>query len=585
MTSILATIAAPSTTTTLLHAPASGRQWWRDAVIYQIYPRSFSDGSGDGVGDLPGITARLGHLASLGVDAVWISPFYTSPQHDGGYDVADYRDIDPVFGTLEDADALLAEAERLGIRVIVDLVPNHTSSAHAWFRAAVASGPGSTERARYMFRDGKGPEGDEPPNGWQSVFGGPAWTRLTTPDGTPEQWYLHLFDVTQPDLNWENPEVHAEFESVLRFWLDRGVAGFRIDVAHGMVKEAGLPDWSGSTSMLDGAHEGTAGSEDGSTGAGHRGPMWDQDGVHEIYRSWHRILAEYDGDRVMVAEAWVEPVARLARYVRPDENHQAFNFDFLTSLWTTPALRGVITESLTANDAVDATTTWVLSNHDVVRHPSRLGLKVPGGKPNGIGKDDPQPDRELGLRRGRAATLLMLALPGSAYLYQGEELGLPEHTTLDDDERQDPTWPRSGHTHRGRDGCRVPLPWVADAPGFGFSPTGRSWLTQPEWFADYALDTQVCVAGSTFEMYRSALRIRREFRLGSGSLAWVDGLAGATDGVLAFVNREVLVVANLGEQAVTLPAGLEVLLASADLPDDGDVVTVPSDVTVWVRQV
>ena len=238
MTSILATIAAPSTTTTLLHAPASGRQWWRDAVIYQIYPRSFSDGSGDGVGDLPGITARLGHLASLGVDAVWISPFYTSPQHDGGYDVADYRDIDPVFGTLEDADALLAEAERLGIRVIVDLVPNHTSSAHAWFRAAVASGPGSTERARYMFRDGKGPEGDEPPNGWQSVFGGPAWTRLTTPDGTPEQWYLHLFDVTQPDLNWENPEVHAEFESVLRFWLDRGVAGFRIDVAHGMVKEA-----------------------------------------------------------------------------------------------------------------------------------------------------------------------------------------------------------------------------------------------------------------------------------------------------------------------------------------------------------
>ena len=585
MTSILSAITDPqgSTTTTLLHRPSSGGEWWRDAVIYQIYPRSFADGTGDGVGDLPGITARLDHLGRLGVDAVWISPFYTSPQHDGGYDVADYRDIDPVFGTLDDVETLLAKAGHLGLRVIVDLVPNHTSSAHPWFRAAVAAGPGSAERARYYFRDGTGENGDEPPNNWQSVFGGPGWTRLTTPDGTPEQWYLHLFDVTQPDLNWENPDVHAEFDSILRFWLDRGVAGFRIDVAHGMVKAAGLPDWSGTTAILEGPHEGTAGSEDGSTGAGHRGPMWDQDGVHDIYRSWNTVLAEYDGDRVLVAEAWVEPVERLARYVRPGETHQAFNFDFLTSLWTAPCLHSVVTASLEANDAVDATTTWVLSNHDVVRHPSRLGLEPPGGKPNGIGAEDPQPDRELGLRRGRAATLLMLALPGSAYLYQGEELGLPEHTTLDDDERQDPTWPRSGHTHRGRDGCRVPLPWVADAPAYGFSPTGLSWLTQPEWFADYALDTQVCVAGSTFEMYRAALRIRREFRLGSGSLAWVDGLADA-DAALAFVNREVLVVTNLGAP-VTLPDGLEVLLASADLPDDGAAVTVPSDVTVWLRQV
>lgn len=577
-----------STTTTLVHPPSPGHQWWRDAVIYQVYPRSFADSSGDGIGDLPGITARLDHLARLGVDAVWVSPFYTSPHHDAGYDVSDYRDIDPVFGTLDDADALLTEADRLGIKVLVDLVPNHTSSDHPWFRAAMTAGPGTPERARYIFRDGTGPNGDQPPNNWTSVFGGRAWTRITEPDGSPGQWYLHLFDVTQPDLDWTNPEVAAEFESILRFWLDRGVAGFRIDVAHGLVKADGLPDWDGTTSMLDARHEGTAGSEDGSTGAGHHGPMWDQDGVHDIYKSWNAVLAEYDGDRALVAEAWVEPLARLARYVRPGETHQAFNFSFLTTLWSAPALRSVITESLTVNDAVEATTTWVLSNHDVVRHPSRLGLDVPGAKPNGIGADDPQPDEELGLHRGRAATLLMLALPGSAYLYQGEELGLPEHTTLDDDERQDPTWIRSDHTERGRDGCRIPLPWQADAPAYGFSPTGRTWLSQPASFARYALDTQVGVPGSTYEMYRTALRLRREFRLGSGSLAWIDGLPGTDAGqVLAFANREVVVVTNLGQDTIHLVGDLEVLLSSADLPhglagEHG--VAIPTDVTVWLRR-
>jgi alpha-glucosidase len=315
--------------------------------------------------------------------------------------------------------------------------------------------------------------------------------------------------------------------------------------------------------------------------------MWDQDGVHEIYREWRSVLDEYDGDRALVAEAWVEPLTRLALYVRPDEMHQAFNFSFLTALWDAQVLRTVITESLVANDAVGATTTWVLSNHDVVRHPSRLGLPVPGSKPNGIGADDPQPDAALGLRRARAATLLMLALPGSAYLYQGEELGLAEHTTLDDDERQDPTWDRSRHTERGRDGCRVPIPWTATAPAFGFSPTGSSWLSQPAWFADHALDTQTCVPGSTFEMYRAGLRLRREFRLGTGSLAWVDGLTGeGTEQVVAFVNRDVLVVTNLGERALHLEGDLEVLLSSVDLPyghagEQG--VTVPTDATVWVR--
>lgn len=590
MTSILSALAQPSTTTTLVHRPVAGpAPWWRSAVIYQVYPRSFADGNGDGVGDLPGITARLRHLSRLGVDALWLSPFYRSPQHDAGYDVADYRDVDPLFGTLADADAMIAEAHRLDLRVIVDLVPNHTSVAHPWFAAALAAAPGSPERARYLFRDGKGDDGSAPPNDWRSTFGGPAWTRVTEPDGSPGQWYLHLFDETQPDLDWTNPQVRAEFGSVLRFWLDRGVDGFRVDVAHGLVKAEGLPDYPQPTAAEWPPHEGTLGSEDGATGAGSRGPMWDQDGVHEIYREWHSLLATYDGDRALVAEAWVEPLERLARYVRADEMQQTFNFPFLTSLWSAPALRTVISESLMAHDAVGATTTWVLSNHDVVRHPSRLGLPEPGGKPGGIGVGDEQPDEELGLRRGRAATLLMLALPGSAYLYQGEELGLPEHTTLPDDERQDPTWSRSHGTERGRDGCRVPLPWAAEAPAFGFSPTGRSWLSQPPSWARYALDRQRCVPGSTFEMYRTALGLRREYHLGTGSLAWVDGLAGGgSEQLVAFVNRDVLVVANLGEETLHLSGtDLELLLSSADLPHGhagGNDVAVPPDVTVWVRR-
>ncbi|WNB87523.1 glycoside hydrolase family 13 protein [Cellulomonas sp. ATA003] len=575
-----------TTTTTPVHpAAAPGAEWWRHAVIYQIYPRSFADASGDGIGDLPGITARLDHLAALGVDAVWLSPFYTSPQADAGYDVADYRDVDPLFGTLADFDTLLERAHGLGMRVIVDLVPNHTSDAHAWFQAALAAGPGSAERERYLFREGGGEDGSLPPNNWTSIFGGPAWTRVD--DG---QWYLHLFDTRQPDLNWEHPEVRAEFEAVLRFWLDKGVDGFRIDVAHGMVKEQGLPDWDGTVAMVEGTEQSPSveGSDlaeaDASTGAGNRGPMFDQEGVHEIYRAWHRVLAEYDGDRALVAEAWVEPLARLARYVRPDEMHQAFNFSYLTTRWDAPALRRVITESLEASDAVGAPTTWVLSNHDVVRHASRLGLADAGSRPKGIGHGDEQPDEALGLRRARAATLLTLGLPGSAYLYQGEELGLPEHTALDDDLRQDPAWFRSGHAERGRDGCRVPLPWSADAPGFGFSPTGVTWLPQPASWAAYAADAQDGVPGSTLETYRAALRLRRELDLGTGSLAWVDGLAGAEpDRVVALANRDVLVVANLGDAPVALPAGAEVLLSSADLDADGATVLVPSDVTVWAR--
>jgi alpha-glucosidase len=550
------------------------RQWWRTAVVYQVYPRSFADSTGDGVGDLPGVTARLDHLADLGVDALWLSPVYRSPMADGGYDVADYRSVDPLFGTVDDAERLLEAAHARGLRVLMDLVPNHTSDEHAWFRAALAAGPGSRERARYLFRDGRGERGEQPPNGWRSVFGGPAWTRVPGPDGTSTeggQWYLHLFDARQPDLDWSNPEVRAEFEDVLRFWFDKGFDGFRIDVAHGLVKAPGLPEWDRDHRMLDG--EATADA-----------PMWDQEGVHEVYRSWRRIADEHGG-RVLVAEAWVEPPERLARYLRPDELHQAFAFALLESPWRVGDLRSRIDAALATTAAVGAPVTWVLSNHDVVRHTTRLALDPDRPRPNGIGAADPQPDQELGLRRGRAATLVMLALPGAAYLYQGEELGLPEHTTLPDEVRQDPTFFRERGAVAGRDGCRVPLPWEAAAPGCGFGPGGRTWLPQPESFARLAADAQRGVAGSTLELYREALARRRELGLGAGRLAWVDEPWARGEVLALRVRRpdatEVLVVANLGAEPVALPPGARVLLASGALETAG---RVPQDVAVWAAE-
>jgi alpha-glucosidase len=571
--------------------------WWRRAVIYQIYPRSWADSDGDGVGDLRGITTRLPYLRDLGVDAVWLSPFYTSPQVDAGYDVADYRDIDPLFGTLGDADILLATAHDLGLKVIVDLVPNHSSDEHAWFRAALAAGPGSPERERYLFRDGRGHACDLPPNNWKSIFGGSAWTRVRSdkslrssrsPDRSPDgQWYLHLFDARQPDFNWDSPEVRAEFEDVLRFWLDRGVDGFRVDVAHGLVKEAGLPDWDEPLHLLGDADDLPHGHRS------RRPPMWDHDGVHEIYRAWRRILNSYnpidadgysgDKDRILVAEAWVEPQERVVRYVREDEMHQAFNFDFLKAQWRADDLRDVITTSLAAAGSVGAPTTWVLSNHDVVRHASRLGLPVGTKRPNGIGVGDPQPDTVLGLRRARAATALMLALPGSAYLYQGEELGLPDSTDMPDDVRQDPTWPRSGHTERGRDGARVPMPWEGDQPAYGFGPSERTWLPQPAFYATLAVDRQVGAPGSTLELYRGLLAVRRERGLGAGSLTWLEGYSEA---VVAVVNtpassERVLVITNLGQEPVAVPEGAHKLLSSGPLTPDG---LVPTDTTVWLTE-
>ena len=541
-----------------LHSPSDDDQWWRSSVIYQVYPRSFRDSNGDGMGDLPGVTAELERLAELSIDALWLSPFYTSPQRDGGYDVADYCDVDPIFGSLADFDALVSRADALDIRVIVDLVPNHCSIDHALFQAALAAPDGSPARAMFIFRDGAGTDGNEPPNNWQSHFGGPAWTRTVDADGTLGQWYLHLFDSSQPDFNWDNPAVRAEFERVLRFWLDRGVGGFRVDVAHALVKAEGLPDWGGRAD--GGSSEGFPGWE---------APMFGQDEVHSIYRRWRAILAEYDGERILCAEASIDPLPRLSDWVRKDEMHQAFNFAYLHHPWNAHSLRHVISSSLMAFDAAEAPTTWVLSNHDVVRHASRFGLAegAPRGG-DGIGSSDAQPDTEAGLARARAASLAMFALPGGIYLYQGEELGLPDHTAIPDEARQDPTFARTQGERLGRDGCRVPLPWRAEAPSFGFGDVEGSepWLPQPEGWSAYARDVQSADADSTLSLYRTALQLRRDLHLGAGSLSWSRTLE-ATD-VVAFLNGDVLVLLNMGEFGVPLPEG-RVIAASASGAADG----------------
>lgn len=551
------------------HEAKLNSEWWRSAVIYQIYPRSFADSNGDGMGDLPGITSRLDSLAALGIDAIWLSPFMRSPQKDAGYDVSNYQDVDPLFGTLDDFDAMVLRAHELNIRILVDLVPNHTSDQHDWFQAALKAEPGSAEREFYHFKDGKGENGELPPNNWVSMFGGPAWTRTTNPDGTPGQWYVHLFDSSQPDLNWENPKVQEAFENILRFWLDRGVDGFRVDQPHAMGKAAGLPDHPDIERAGAGFIEGEASP-----------PMWFQESVHPIFRRWRAILDSYPGDRAMCGEAYVLPLSFMALWVRPDEFNQTFNFRFLDSEWKPEILFNSINESFAAFDGVGAPSTWVLSNHDIIRHATRMGGLT--GRPtasNGIGPNDPQPDRELGLRRARAATLFTLALPGSMYLYQGEELGLPEHTTLAPEFRQDPTFARTNGERVGRDGCRVPLPWEAGVGAVnGFNSTGKSWLPQPDIYAAYSRDQQEGVEGSTLELYKQALRIRKELKLGEGSFDWAPEFI--SDSSLGFRNGELLVVHNFGHEPIALPRGEVIASSLHGMTSGHDLV---ADQTVWLK--
>ncbi|MER5714273.1 glycoside hydrolase family 13 protein [Streptomyces sp. NPDC002132] len=537
--------------------------WWRQAVVYQVYPRSFADADGDGLGDLRGVAERLPHLAALGVDALWLSPFYPSPLADGGYDVIDHRDVDPRLGGLDDFDAMTAEAHRLGLKVIVDLVPNHTSHLHVWFQEALAAGPGSSARDRYVFRDGRGAHGERPPSDWQSVFGGSAWQRV--PDG---QWYLHLFAREQPDLNWDHEEVREDFRTTLRFWSDRGVDGFRVDVAHALVKDLSEP-------LRDLGPDGGSGETALAAMAPGDHPFYDRDEVHAVYRDWRRVLDAYSPPRTAVAEAWV-PGARRALYARPDELNQAFNFEYLQAPWAAEALREVITSSMAGARAVGASATWVLSNHDVIRHTSRLMLPADADDNAWLlsGGRAPRVDEDAGLRRARAATLLMLALPGSSYVYQGEELGLPEVADLPVEVLQDPLWEQSGRVRKGRDGCRVPLPWTTTGPSYGFG-AGGAWLPQPESFARYAVEAQDGVEGSTLELYRTALRLRRKLLQGE-ELTWEQG---SPPGVLAFARTDGWrCVVNLSREPVPLPPG-EVLLSSAPLDDGG---ALGPDTTVWL---
>ena len=539
--------------------PETDPPWWRGAVIYEVYPRSFADGNGDGTGDIAGLRSRLPYLRELGIDAIWVTPWYVSPLADGGYDVADYRAIDPAFGTLEEAELVIAEALALGIRTIIDVVPNHVSDQHEWFQAALAAGPGSPERDRFWFHPGKGENGEQIPTHWVSDFQGSTWTRTTDPDGTPGEWYLHLFAPQQPDLNWTHPDVVAEFESVLRFWFDRGVAGIRIDSAALLVKDPSLPEVP--------AHPGPG-----------EHPHVDRDELHDVYRGWRAVADAYDGTRVLVGEVWLQDTARFAQYLRPDEMHTAFNFDFMARPWDAKQLRESIEITLAAHGPVGAPATWVLSNHDVTRPVTRYGRGDTSfafttkrfGTPT---------DMTVGVRRARAAALLTAALPGSLYVFQGDELGLPEVEDLPLDVLQDPMYFRSGGVDPGRDGCRVPLPWSGTSEPYGFSPDGssaRPWLPQPATWAQLTVAAQEADPASTLHLYRDLLAIRRcESALGDGPTTWID----TPDDVLAFARGDLVCVVNLGDEPAALPAHTDVLLASDPLVAG----LLPRDTAAWLR--
>ncbi|WP_024286260.1 glycoside hydrolase family 13 protein [Cellulomonas sp. KRMCY2] len=536
--------------------------WWREAVIYQVYVRSFADADGDGTGDLAGVRSRLPYLRDLGVDALWFTPWYRSPLADGGYDVADYRTIDPAFGALAEAEQLVGEALAMGIRTIIDIVPNHVSDQHPWFQAALAAGPGSAERERFWFHPGRGSGCDQIPTGWVSSFAGPTWTRTTGADGEPGEWYLHLFTPQQPDLNWNHPDVRAEHEAILRFWFDRGVAGIRIDSAALLVKDPALPEVP--VAPGPGAH-----------------PHVDRDELHDIYRSWRAVAESYEPARVLVGEVWLEDQDRFAQYLRPDEMHTAFNFDFMARPWDAKELRQSIETTLDAHRLVGAPPTWVLSNHDVTRPVTRYG-RAQSGFAFATKRFGTPTDLVAGRRRARAAALLSAALPGSLYIYQGDELGLPEVEDLPSDAIQDPMHFRSDGVDPGRDGCRVPLPWSGEQPPFGFSPDGAAcppWLPQPADWAGLTAQRQDADPTSTLSLYRAALAVRRrEQGLHDGDLRWLD----AAPGVIAFERGAgVACVVNLGAAPVPLPDHDELLLVSDALADG----LLPPDTAAWLRLV
>ena len=530
----------------------SDKPWWAESVIYQIYPRSFFDSNGDGEGDLPGITSRLEHVQSLGVDAIWLSPFYTSPNKDGGYDVANPRDVDPRFGNLEDARTLILRAHQLGLRVLVDVVPNHFSDQHSWFQSAIAAKAGSAERSRFHFHDAKAD--GTPPNNWISLFGGPAWTQVNSPDGSA-QYYLHLFDSSQPDLNWENPDVASDFEETLRFWLDLGADGFRIDVAHGLAKENISIDHHDPQGLSDALRL------DNNMSAEERGellasvPFFDRDGVHSVYRNWRKLFDSYNRDVMAVAEAWVHPPERATRYVRSDELHQVFNFDLLIAPFDAAFLYHCISSTIEMLRQVDAPATWALSNHDTPRVATRHGAKA-----------------------SRALALFVMALPGSCYIYNGQELGLPDAEIADAD-RQDPTFFRSNGLQKGRDGARVPMPWSGEETPFGFS-TKSPWLPIPQQWRELSVSAQDGDAASSLNLYRRALKIRKQKLVGTGEITWIDRGEG---GLISFARGEYAIYLNTGSAVLQIPtAGALALGSDSEVVLANGTLTLPAASAAWV---
>lgn len=482
--------------------------WWRDAVIYEVYVRSFADANGDGVGDLEGIRSRLAYLQELGVDAIWLTPFFPSPGTDHGYDVSDYIDVDSKFGTLADFDALLAEAHARGVRVVIDLVPNHTSVEHPWFRE---------HPEYYVWTD--------EPNNWLSVFGGSAWER----DERNGRYYLHLFAPEQADLDWHNPDVRREFDDIYRFWLDRGVDGVRVDVAHGLFKDPELAD----------EPEPVPGAELHSFD---RRRAIDRPELHPYYRGLRRLVDSYGADRFLVGEVFFREPSRVAQYVRPDELNLVFNFTLLFEDWASDGIRSAIDRTIDSLAAVGATPSWVLETHDVMRLPSRYGGGVEGE------------------RRARAAALLLLALPGTVFLYEGQELGL-EEVELPDELRQDPIFFRTGGERLGRDGCRVPIPWTRAGDEWR-----NPWLPQPESFTTKSVEAQADDASSSLALFRASIAKRPH-----GEFAWQE----SPSGTLVFARGDRLCAVNVDGEPMPLP-DRPVLLASEPL--DG---ALPPGAAAW----
>jgi alpha-glucosidase len=500
-------------------------RWWNSAVGYEVYLRSFADSNGDGVGDLQGVLDRLDHLAWLGIDLVWVTPFHPSPMRDHGYDVADYLDVDEVFGSLADLDMVISRVHELGMRLVIDLVPNHTSSDHAWFQQSRSSRT-NAYRDYYVWRDPR-PDGG-PPNNWVSVFGGSAWTL----DEATGQYWLHLFLPEQPDLNWANPKVADEFDRILRFWFDRGVDGFRVDVAHALAKHPDLPDnppgrppkWAQTSST--------------------RAAVWaqfehrydtDQPAVLDVYRRWHAVAEPYHG--LLLGEVYLMEADRISHYLAGDGLDLAFWFPPLHVHWDPDRLRWVLQEGTRLATGAVA---WVTGSHDASRSVSRFG------------------DGTVGQARALALSTLEFGLPGVPFLYQGEELGLSD-VPVSPTDTQDPIALREGVL--GRDPARTPMPWDSSAgPGLGFTTAERAWLPFGERTPADTVAFQRADDRSILHRYRKLIQVRRSLLCGPDPVEWLPD----TGPVIAYRRGQAVIVANCAPDAerLALPGCFEVRFSS-----------------------